>query len=254
MQSAPSAGLQQPAASPAQSLDASFNLQSLTASEIGMALSQFSDQPQAIIAAWESTNLDGPAVIASTPSKIRAVILRVFPSQQPANQIAMFRFIRDSLIQTYSVSADVFDPDTYSHWPNASFTAISPMAHGGGGTGAFLPAIHGGGGPTFPASTTTMVSPAAWNTPFSAKDLKEKPMKFAFGRATSPMPIFNVGRFQTPSYDSTVGNFQPFAGAPTVTRNEFYQISLVCNKMTKAHRDRERQLDSRHLRQIPTTK
>ena len=39
-----------------------------------------------------------------------------------------------------------------------------------------------------------------------------------------------------------------------VTRNEFYQFSSVCKRMPKAHRDRERQLDSRHLRQIPTTK
>jgi hypothetical protein len=39
-----------------------------------------------------------------------------------------------------------------------------------------------------------------------------------------------------------------------VTQNEFYQISSVCKRMPKAHRDRERQLDSRHLRQIPTTK
>lgn len=39
-----------------------------------------------------------------------------------------------------------------------------------------------------------------------------------------------------------------------VTRNGFYQISLICNDYPKTHRDRERQLDSRHLRQIPIKK
>ena len=44
------------------------------------------------------------------------------------------------------------------------------------------------------------------------------------------------------------------AAADAVTQNEFYQILSVCKRMPKAHRDRERQLDSRHLRQIPITK
>jgi hypothetical protein len=199
---ASAAGRLQPAASPAQGLDAANNLGSATADEIGTALAQFSDQPQAIIHAWTSSNADGLAVIASTPSKMRAQINRLFPSQPHATQVAMFRFIRDSLIQTHARSAELFDPDTFSLWQNASFSVVPPMSHGGGGAITHVP-------------HQPLVNPSAWSTPYSAKDVKERPMKFAFGRAASPISAFGLGPAPTPSFGQGPFSFLPNAGAST---------------------------------------
>jgi hypothetical protein len=192
-----------------------------SAQEIGTVLSQFSDQPQAIVAAWE---LDGKGIIASTPSKIRAALAKAFPSQAHAFLVSSFKTIQEFIVNAHAVSPDSFDADTFTPWPSAHYSASLPLPHGGGAVFPTQPLLshgggarashqpflsHGGGGDNQLIPPPGSGSRSAWQTPISAKD---NPMKFAFGKAVTPIPLFGRALI-TPSFDPGVTTFHSVVGA-----------------------------------------